>query len=85
MMLHQDGSRRAWLEGEPPLDLIVTLDDAPGAIYSAFLVEGGRHGLDLPGAQASLFGRARAADERLRRSAGRRSNFGVVYVGAFSL
>ena len=39
MMLHQDGSRHVWLEGEPPLDLIVTLDDATGAIYSAFLVE----------------------------------------------
>ena len=39
MMLHQDGSRHAWLEGVPPLDLIVTLDDASGAIYSAFLVE----------------------------------------------
>jgi len=39
MMLHQDGSRHAWLEGEPVLDLIVTLDDATGAIYSAFLVE----------------------------------------------
>ncbi|WP_292527379.1 hypothetical protein [Mesorhizobium sp.] len=24
MMLHQDGSRHAWLEGQPPLDLIVT-------------------------------------------------------------
>ena len=34
-----DGSRHAWLEGEPPLDLIVTMDDATGAIYSAFLVE----------------------------------------------
>ncbi len=39
MMLHQDGSRHAWLEGEPPLDLIVTMDDATVAIYSAFLVE----------------------------------------------
>jgi Helix-turn-helix domain len=39
MMLHQDGSRHAWLEGGPPLDLIVTLDDATGEIYSAFLVE----------------------------------------------
>jgi hypothetical protein len=39
MMLHQDGSRHAWLEGAPALDLIVTLDDATGAIYSAFLVE----------------------------------------------
>ena len=39
MMLHQDGSRHAWLEGHPPLDLIVTLDDATSAILSAFLVE----------------------------------------------
>jgi transposase len=39
MMLHQDGSRHAWLEGQPALDLIVTLDDATGAIYSAFLAE----------------------------------------------
>ena len=30
MMLHQDGSRHAWLEGEAPLDLIVTMDDATG-------------------------------------------------------
>ena len=39
MMLHQDGSRHAWLEGLPALDLIVTLDDATNEIYSAFLVE----------------------------------------------
>src|SRR5260370_27536430 len=39
MMLHQDCSRHAWLEGEPALHLMVTLDDATGAIYSAFLVE----------------------------------------------
>jgi len=39
MMLHQDGSRHAWLEGHSPLDLIVTMDDATSAIYSAFLVE----------------------------------------------
>src|SRR5579872_5999149 len=39
MMLHQDGSRFAWLEGAPQLDLIVTLDDATSTIYSAFLVE----------------------------------------------
>jgi transposase len=39
MMLHQDGSRHEWLEGQPALDLIVTLDDATGEIYSAFLVE----------------------------------------------
>jgi hypothetical protein len=39
MMLHQDGSRFAWLAGEPMLDLIVTMDDATSKIYSAFLVE----------------------------------------------
>jgi transposase len=39
MLLHQDGSRHAWLQGRGPLDLIVTLDDASSAIYSAFLVE----------------------------------------------
>jgi transposase len=39
MMLHQDGSRFAWLEGQPMLDLVVTMDDATSTIYSAFLVE----------------------------------------------
>ena len=39
MMLHQDGSRACWLAGEPPFDLIVTMDDATSTIYSAFLVE----------------------------------------------
>jgi transposase len=39
MMLFQDGSTHAWLEGRPPLDLIVTMDDATSEIYSAFLVE----------------------------------------------
>jgi transposase len=39
MMLHQDGSRHVWVAGLPACDLIVTLDDATSAIYSAFLVE----------------------------------------------
>jgi transposase len=39
MMLHQDGSRAAWLCGQAALDLIVTLDDATSTIYSAFLVD----------------------------------------------
>jgi transposase len=61
MMLHQDGSRHAWLAGQAAMDLIVTMDDATNEIYSAFLVaeEGtastfqallevfGRHGLPL--------------------------------------
>lgn len=40
MMLFQDGSTHAWLSGQPPLDLIVTLDDANSEVYSMFLVEG---------------------------------------------
>lgn len=39
MMLHQDGSRAAWLASQPQLDLIVTMDDATSTVYSAFLVE----------------------------------------------
>ena len=39
MMLHQDGSRAAWLADGPMLDLIVTMDDATSTIYSAFLIE----------------------------------------------
>ena len=39
MMIHQDGSRHEWLAGQPPLDLIVTMDDATSEIYSAFLVD----------------------------------------------
>ena len=40
MLLHQDGSRHAWLPGcDQQLDLIATLDDATSQLYSAFLVE----------------------------------------------
>ena len=39
MMLHQDGSRHEWLAGQAACDLIVTMDDATSAIFSAFLVE----------------------------------------------
>lgn len=38
MMLHQDASRHVWVAGEPACDLVVTLDDATSAIYSAILV-----------------------------------------------
>ena len=61
MVVHQDGSRHAWLADQSALDLIVTLDDATSEVLSAFLVdeEGtastfralqevfGRHGLPL--------------------------------------
>jgi transposase len=39
MLLHQDGSRHAWIEGLPALDLIVTMDDATSEVYSMLLVE----------------------------------------------
>jgi transposase len=39
MMLHQDASRHMWLAEGPPLDLVVTMDDATNEIYSAFLIE----------------------------------------------
>jgi hypothetical protein len=60
-MMHQDASRHGWLAEGPPLDLVVTMDDATSGIYSAFLIEEegtgstfrgllevfGRHGLPL--------------------------------------
>lgn len=40
MLLHQDASTHAWLPGDPrAYDLVVTMEDATSAIYSAFLVE----------------------------------------------
>ncbi len=39
MLLHQDASTHAWLSGDERHDLVVTLDDATSAIYSAFPVE----------------------------------------------
>ena len=40
MMLHQDASTHAWFVGnDRKYDLVVTLDDATSAIYSAFLVD----------------------------------------------
>lgn len=38
MMLHQDGSSHEWVEDQF-WDLIVTMDDATGEIYSAFFVQ----------------------------------------------
>lgn len=40
MLLHQDASTHAWFPGDARRhDLVVTLDDATSAIYSAFLVD----------------------------------------------
>jgi transposase len=57
MMLHQDASRFAWLPGDDrQYDLVVTLDDATSAIYSAFLVE-------EEGTQSSFRGIAEVIDQ----------------------
>ena len=40
MMLHQDASTHAWLPGDArKYDLVVTMEDATSALYSAFLVD----------------------------------------------
>jgi transposase len=40
MMLHQDASTHAWLPGDTrKYDLVVTMEDATSALYSAFLVD----------------------------------------------
>jgi transposase len=40
MMLHQDASTHVWLPGdERKYDLVVTMEDATSALYSAFLVD----------------------------------------------
>src|SRR5882762_9060945 len=55
MLLFQDGSTHRWIAGlDHDLDLVVTLDDATGAIYSAILV--------------AQEGRCRASSGCLRRS-----------------
>jgi transposase len=52
MLLHQDGSPHQWVPAlDRELDLIVTMDDASSAIYSAFLV-------DEEGTQSSFRGLA---------------------------
>src|SRR3979490_670072 len=37
MMLHQDGSRAAWLAGGPPLHLVLTMGERPPRHHAAFL------------------------------------------------
>ena len=39
MLLFQDGSTHNWLPGDGAQDLVATMDDATGRVYSAFLVE----------------------------------------------
>lgn len=38
MLLHQDGSRHGWIPDLPPMDLVVTLDDATTRVYTAEFV-----------------------------------------------
>src|ERR1700734_986831 len=48
MMLHQDGSRHAWLEGQGALDLIRDHGRRDGRDLLGVSGRGGGHGLDLP-------------------------------------
>ena len=65
MLLFQDGSTHRWIAAlERDLDLIVTLDDATGEIYSAFLV-------DQEGTMSSFLGLAETID--------RHGLFGALY------
>jgi hypothetical protein len=65
MLLFQDGSTHRWIAAlGHDLDLIVTLDDATGEIYSAFLVE-------QEGTMSSLLG--------LAETIGRHGLFGAFY------
>ncbi len=50
MMLHQDAPRwHAWLAEGPPLDLVVTMDDATSEIYLGVPDRGRRRRFDVPG------------------------------------
>ena len=64
MMLHQDGSRHEWLEGQRAARSDRDARRRDGGDLFGVSRRGGRHGLDLPGAQGGLF-RARPADEPL--------------------
>jgi hypothetical protein len=65
MLLFQDGSKHRWIAAlGRDLDLIVTLDDATGQIYSAFLVE-------EEGTMSSFLG--------LAETIGRHGLFGALY------
>ena len=60
MMVHQDGSTHAWLDGHGALDLIVTLDAATSEIHSALPGRGRRHGVELPGSTGGARGQGPA-------------------------
>jgi hypothetical protein len=65
MLLFQDGSKHHWVEAlGRDLDLVVTLDDATGEIYSALLVE-------EEGTMSSFLG--------LAETIGRKGLFGALY------
>lgn len=65
MLLFQDGSKHRWIAAlGHDIDLIVTLDDATGEIYSAFLV-------DEEGTMSSFLG--------LAETIGRHGLFGALY------
>ena len=64
MMLHQDGSRHAWLQGPAGARSHCDPGRRDGGDLFGLSHRGGGHGLDLPGAEGGVW-RARPADEPL--------------------
>ena len=80
MMVHQDGSRHAWVPGRW-WDLIVTMDDATSEIHSAFFVDEEGTMSELPGAfrgdpgaRAVLLALRRPGQPLLAHARGRRQS-----------
>ena len=68
MMLHQDGSRHGWLEGQEALDLIVTMDGATGRSIRCSWWR--RRARPRPSGRRRRCSAARPADEPLHRPRG---------------
>jgi hypothetical protein len=86
MMLHQDGSPHEWLAGEPPLDLIVTMDDATSTIYSALLVEQEGTASSFQGLLETFCAKAgEAVDKQRLTQVGRAlARLGIEHIPAYS-
>ncbi len=88
MMLHQDSSTHEWVPGCQG-DLIVTLDDATRAIYSAFFVEeegtlnrcqGVREVIEAQGLFSSLYTDRGSHDWHTEEAGGRVDNIRLTQV-----
>lgn len=82
MMPHQDASTHAWLPGdERKYDLAVTMEDATGALYSAFLVDQEGFAPSFRGLREVVAAQVCSA----RSTAGRAlSQLGIEHIAAYS-